>query len=461
MYATRYGDLVLERTYLINDDFDSDTAGANPSGWTVTEGAAYYLDVSTSQYYSSSNSVKFIDNDANSAIMQKTITGQTHFVVEFQAYLTNLNEWQFYGRETTAINMIMSFYNGNLQYHNGAAWQQVTTYSYNTWIHVMLLADTGTDTYDIYVDDMTTPKVSGAAFYAACANIARIEFRSGSTSTGVEAYLDDVFVYSYNTPGTYTSASITSSEDISAATLSWSATLYSQTMTISVSRDGGTTWTAVSNGVEYGFTGSEPAGKVLRYRVQMSTTDTFYSPFLHSITMSYATTVSLNYVTFTGESSGDKFGWSVHGAGNVGAGLSGDSGIDDIIIGAPYRNSGAGAIYIFNGSTTLSGTIGAANADYYKAGPQTGGHYGWSVCKAGNIDDDAYNDVIVGSPDQGQSSADSRGWAQVLCVIIPVPEFRAELVALVPPMAIIPAMVYRRKRKSLSYVGSTEGRGAD
>jgi hypothetical protein len=382
--------------------------------------------------------------------MQKTITGQTHFVVEFQAYLTNLNEWQFYGRETTAINMIMSFYNGNLQYHNGAAWQQVTTYSYNTWIHVMLLADTGTDTYDIYVDDMTTPKVSGAAFYAACANIARIEFRSGSTSTGVEAYLDDVFVYSYNTPGTYTSASITSSEDISAATLSWSATLYSQTMTISVSRDGGTTWTAVSNGVEYGFTGSEPTGNVLKYRVQMSTTNTFYSPILHSITMSYATTVSLNYITLTGQSSGDRFGWSVHGAGDLGG-----DGIEDIIIGAPYRNSGAGTVYIFNGSATMASAISAANADYIKNGTQANEHFGWSVCKAGDLDDDGRNDVIAGAPLKDNSTDTDAGWVQALCIIIPVPEFSAELIAIFVPFCLS-VIVWRKRRRTHG-----EGRAAN
>jgi hypothetical protein len=240
---------------------------------------------------------------------------------------------------------------------------------------------------------------------------------------------------------------------ITSVTPTWTSTLNSQTLTMRVSRDGGTTWATSTSGMEYFFTNNEPRGKNLRYNFTMSTTNVIFTPVLHDITISYK--YCYRGVTFTGESSGDKFGWSVHGAGNIGASLTGDSGIDDIIVGAPYRGSGAGAVYIFNGSTTLSGTISAANADYYKAGSQAGEHFGWSVCKAGNIDDDAYNDVIVGAPDKGPSSADSTGWSQVLCVIIPVPEFTAEMVAIIPPAVGLPLVVYRRRRKSHSYVGST------
>jgi hypothetical protein len=274
-----------------------------------------------------------------------------------------------------------------------------------------------------------------------------------TSSDGI--YIDNVMVYNYKTPGYYDSATSTVPGYIISITPTWTSTLNSQTLTMRVSRDGGTTWITPTSGVEYAFTNNEPRGKNLRYNFTMSTSDVRYTPVLHDVTISYK--YCYRGVTFTGESSGDRFGFSVHGAGNVGAGLTGDSGIDDIIIGAPYRSSGAGAVYIFNGSTSLSGTISAANAAYIKDGPAAGAHFGWSVCEAGDVDNDGYNDVIVGAPDRDRTtpSLTDSGWAQILVVIIPVPEFSAAMMAILPPIVGVPLIVYRRKRKSLSYVGST------
>jgi len=181
------------------------------------------------------------------------------------------------------------------------------------------------------------------------------------------------------------------------------------------------------------------------------------TPYLHLINIDFICP-HIN-VIFTGENSGDRFGWSVSGAGNVGYGLPSDSGIDDIIIGAPYNgnaSAGAGRVYIFNGSASLSGTIPAWNAAYIKDGPVAGAHFGWSVCEAGDVDNNGYNDVIVGAPDRDRTTPDlsDSGWAQLLSVV-PVPEFSAEMVAILPPIVGVPLIIYRRKRKSLSYVGST------
>lgn len=161
---------------------------------------------------------------------------------------------------------------------------------------------------------------------------------------------------------------------------------------------------------------------------------------IHTLGQKY--TVASSDVIFTGESSTDRFGFSVHGAGKIGG--SGDT-IDDIIIGAPYRNGGTGTIYIFNGSATMASSISAANADYVKNGTQAGEHFGWSVCKAGDLDGDGYNDVIVGAPEKGPSTtADGTGWAQVLTII---PEFSAELVAIFIPFGMS-VIVFRKRRRA-------------
>jgi hypothetical protein len=188
---------------------------------------------------------------------------------------------------------------------------------------------------------------------------------------------------------------------------------------------------------------TEAVGKDLCYKVRMSTTHVGDTPILYNITFHYLY-CNPPSVTFTGQTAGDKFGFSVSAAGNIGRGLPGDDGIDDIVIGAPFRNSGAGAVYIFNGSATLSGTVSADNADYVIGGTQAGEHYGWSVSKAGDLDSDGYNDVIVGAPEKGpSSSADGTGWVQVIVI----PEFQAMLIAVIVPFGLS-VIVFRKKRKA-------------
>ena len=257
-----------------------------------------------------------------------------------------------------------------------------------------------------------------APFYAGASTITRTEFRT--TEAGLaKAYLDDVFVYIYDTPGTYLSAPIGAAENIESATVSWNATLNSQNMTISLSRDGGTTWTTASNGVEYTFTGGEPVGNELRYRVEMNTTDSFYSPFLHSITMSYSTDVSLNYINFTGASTGSRFGYSVASAGDIGG-----NSISDIIIGAP-RNGTGGAVYVFNGTGgawSYPDSVSASSANYTKSSSTSNELFGWSVAPAYDVTDDGINGVLVGAPGNSTPDANSgAGYVLQRAVVVPPP----------------------------------------
>ncbi|MBN2054518.1 FG-GAP repeat protein, partial [bacterium] len=87
-----------------------------------------------------------------------------------------------------------------------------------------------------------------------------------------------------------------------------------------------------------------------------------------------------------------EFGFSVAGAGDVN-----DDGYDDIIVGARfYGNYNAGAAYVFHGSSNGLGAaynwmgVGEA-ADPYE-------RFGWSVASAGDVNNDGFDDVIVGSP---------------------------------------------------------------
>jgi hypothetical protein len=93
--------------------------------------------------------------------------------------------------------------------------------------------------------------------------------------------------------------------------------------------------------------------------------------------------------TFTGEAAEDRLGYSVSGAGDVN-----DDGHDDLIVGAPEHDAGgtnAGRAYVFSGETgaLLCTFDGAADSS----------ELGYSVSGAGDVNNNGYDEVIVGAPD--------------------------------------------------------------
>jgi hypothetical protein len=97
-------------------------------------------------------------------------------------------------------------------------------------------------------------------------------------------------------------------------------------------------------------------------------------------------------VTLTGEDTGDDFGWSVAGSGNV----DGDP-FDDVVVGAPAYGSGTGRAYVFCGSGAMSSTISASDADVTLGGLNPGDGFGYSVAGA-DMGSNGYSDILVGAP---------------------------------------------------------------
>jgi hypothetical protein len=91
--------------------------------------------------------------------------------------------------------------------------------------------------------------------------------------------------------------------------------------------------------------------------------------------------------TFSGEAAGDQFGLSIANAGDVN-----NDGTNDIVIGAPGNDNGgadAGCVYVYSGSDY---------SELFRFEGSEGDDAGFSAAGAGDVNNDSYDDVIVGAP---------------------------------------------------------------
>ena len=112
-----------------------------------------------------------------------------------------------------------------------------------------------------------------------------------------------------------------------------------------------------------------------------------------------------------GEQASDLAGISVASAGDINT-----DGVPDILVGASsndYAGSGAGAAYLLYGPRSGGITISLADADMKLTGEDAGDSFGRATSGAGDINNDGYDDFLVGAPNES-SAGDSFGAAYLI-----------------------------------------------
>ena len=213
---------------LISDNFDSYTAGnIPPSPWIVYENTGS-VRVSNAAAFSSPSSVAVTAGDADT----------NPYLERDHLHIANQGTYEAYLRtnDVTDETLVMNGSGsgngsgigpwislggpngfgippGHLAAWDGSAWTDVMAISNNTWYHIKLVIDVPSKTYDIYVDDMVTPVVTGVNFHDSTVTslsiIAFVVFGSASnpnpSNPGVDyAFVDNVVVLSATSVPTMT-----------------------------------------------------------------------------------------------------------------------------------------------------------------------------------------------------------------------------------------------------------------
>ncbi len=116
---------------------------------------------------------------------------------------------------------------------------------------------------------------------------------------------------------------------------------------------------------------------------------------IYGSTTTFSGTITLNSVNaakFIGEAINDFAGHSVSSAGDVN-----NDGYDDFLIGAYGNDPGGAAYLIYGATTTFSGNITLSTSNAKFRGEAAGDSAGRSVSSAGDVNNDGYDDFLVGA----------------------------------------------------------------
>jgi len=198
------GARVYGPTPLVSEDFNSDTTGQAPAGWTVgdpTLVTVQNVPSSTDKSMFINNSSAYVGNLGATKSFVSQTTGSVIAQFKFRINNTNTSVSLGYIQNSAGTDAVNVFYDGGLgkirYVTNGNVYNDLPggTITANVWYDMKLIVSKTANTYSIYYVDLIAPKVTGATFRNSVTDISQILFRVNDVAgSNVSAYFDGLNV---------------------------------------------------------------------------------------------------------------------------------------------------------------------------------------------------------------------------------------------------------------------------
>ncbi|MBD3343094.1 MAG: hypothetical protein GF353_28610 [Candidatus Lokiarchaeota archaeon] len=134
-----------------------DTYPCAPENWTEYNsiGSIDIVEEQDGHYYPA-----YFDADSDSAYYNTEFefsSAVSEGSIEFWLNLGNCRWFLMYLNKSSSPNKrgtLITFTDGDIQYHEGGSWTMLTTFTENQWIHIRITFDCATDTQDLYINQV-------------------------------------------------------------------------------------------------------------------------------------------------------------------------------------------------------------------------------------------------------------------------------------------------------------------
>ncbi|RTE10882.1 DUF7594 domain-containing protein [Paenibacillus whitsoniae] len=197
---------ILNTTYALNDNFNSQATGAAPSGWTTSGSIGGSVTITEKPgLLDKSFRINRTATTSGQSYASKSFAPLNGIIkLKARTRFNATSSWfgapfVFDSQGNTLIAIAFDA-SGNIVYKNSSgAWTTLQTYSSRAWYDLDMTLNTYTDTYDLYINGVKM--LSQAPFVTPVSNIAKVQFYT-ENAAGV-ADFDSIKVYQETAPVRY------------------------------------------------------------------------------------------------------------------------------------------------------------------------------------------------------------------------------------------------------------------